>query len=66
MRLSKSSFCMLPSILIFDFDLILGLFFTFLGPNGLFFIFYRVSQKIRITFPFKKDQSKLARYEQSW
>ena len=27
---------MLPSILTFDFDLILGLFFTFWGPNGLF------------------------------
>ena len=30
------SFCMFLSILIFDFDLILGLFFTFWGPNGLF------------------------------
>ena len=27
---------MLPSILIFDFDLILGSFFPFWGPNGLF------------------------------
>ena len=27
---------MLPSILTFDFDLILGSFFTFGGPNGLF------------------------------
>ena len=26
---------MLPSILIFDFDLILGSFLTFWGPNGL-------------------------------
>ena len=25
-----------PSILTFDFDLILGLFFTFWGPNGIF------------------------------
>ena len=30
-------FSMFPSILAFDFDLILGLFFTFWGPNGLFF-----------------------------
>ena len=30
------SFCMLLSLLIFDFYLILGSFFTFLGPNGLF------------------------------
>ena len=29
-------FSMLPQILIFDFDLILGSFFTFWGPNGLF------------------------------
>ena len=27
---------MLPFILTFDFDLILGSFFTFWGPNGLF------------------------------
>ena len=27
---------MFPSILTFDFDLILGPFFTFRGPNGLF------------------------------
>ena len=27
---------MFPSILTFDFDSISGLFFTFLGPNGLF------------------------------
>ena len=27
---------MFPSILTFDFDLILGSFFTFWGPNGLF------------------------------
>ena len=27
---------MFPSILTFDFDLILGSFLTFLGPNGLF------------------------------
>ena len=31
------SFTMLPSILTLDFDLILGSFFTFWGPNGLFF-----------------------------
>ena len=31
------SFSMLPSILKFDFDLILGSFLKFLGPNGLFF-----------------------------
>ena len=30
------SFSMFSSILIFDFYLILGSFFTFLGPNGLF------------------------------
>ena len=29
------SFSMLPSVLTFDFDLILGAFFTFGGPNGL-------------------------------
>ena len=29
-------FSLFPSILMFDFDLILGLFLTFLGPNGLF------------------------------
>ena len=29
------SFSMFPSILTFDFDLILGSFFTFWGPNGL-------------------------------
>ena len=27
---------MFPSFLTFNFDLILGLFFTFWGPNGLF------------------------------
>ena len=31
------SFSMFLSILTFDFDLILVSFFTFLGPNGLFF-----------------------------
>ena len=31
------SFSMFPSILTFDFDLILGSFLTFWGPNGLFF-----------------------------
>ena len=31
-------FSLFPSILMFDFDLILGLFFTFLGPNGLFWV----------------------------
>ena len=30
------SFSMFPSILIFDFDVNLGSFFTFWGPNGLF------------------------------
>ena len=30
-------FSLFPSILTIDFDLILGLFFTYLGPNGLFF-----------------------------
>ena len=30
------SFSMLPLILAFDFDLILGSFFTVLCPNGLF------------------------------
>ena len=30
------SFCMFLSILIFDFDLILGSFWTFWGPNGTF------------------------------
>ena len=30
------SFSMFPSILTFDFDLILGSFFTFGGPNWLF------------------------------
>ena len=29
-------FSMFPSILTFNFDLILGSFFTFWGPNGLF------------------------------
>ena len=29
------SFSMFPSILTFDFDLILGSFLTFWGPNGL-------------------------------
>ena len=29
-------FSIVPSILTFDFDLILGTFFTFGGPNGLF------------------------------
>ena len=29
-------FSLFPSILKFDFDLILGLFLTFWGPNGLF------------------------------
>ena len=30
------SFSIFPSILTFDFDLILGLFLSFWGPNGLF------------------------------
>ena len=32
----QHSFSMLPSILTFDYDLILGSFLTFCGPNGLF------------------------------
>ena len=32
----QMSFSMFPSILIFDFDLILGSFLTFWGPTGLF------------------------------
>ena len=31
------SFSEFPSILTFNFNLILGLFLTFWGPNGLFF-----------------------------
>ena len=31
------SFSMIPSILTFEFDLILGSFLTFWGPNGLIF-----------------------------
>ena len=38
------SFSMILSILTFDFDFILGLFFTFLGPNGLFSGWGRVRQ----------------------
>ena len=34
--LEQLSFSMFLSILTFDFDLILGSFFTFCGPNGLF------------------------------
>ena len=30
-------FCMFSSILTFTFNLIIGSFFPFLGPNGLFF-----------------------------
>ena len=29
-------FSLFPSILMYDFDFILGLFLTFFGPNGLF------------------------------
>ena len=32
------SFSMLPKILTFDFDLILGSFLTFWSPNGLFLV----------------------------
>ena len=32
----QTIFSMVPSILTFDFDLILGSFLTFCGPNGLF------------------------------
>ena len=35
-QLSLSLFSLFPSILTFDFDLILFFFFTFWGPNGLF------------------------------
>ena len=35
-EVEQLSFSMLPSILTFDFDLILGSFLTFWGPNGLF------------------------------
>ena len=34
----KIIFSSFPSILTFDFDLILGSFFTFCGPNVLFFV----------------------------
>ena len=34
--MEQLSFSMIPSILTFEFDLILGYFLTFLGPNGLF------------------------------
>ena len=33
------SFSMFPSIWTFDFDLVLGSFLNFLGPNGQFFGF---------------------------
>ena len=36
-KLSKNQISMFSSILIFDFYLILGSFFSFWGPNGLFF-----------------------------
>ena len=32
----KLTFSVIPSIMIFKFDLILGSFLMFLGPNGLF------------------------------
>ena len=38
------SFSMFLSILTFDFDLILGSFLTFLGPNGLFLGLGKVRQ----------------------
>ena len=38
------SFSLFLSILTFDFDLILGSFLTFLGPNGLFLGWNRVRQ----------------------
>ena len=34
------SFSMFPSSLTFDFNLIVGLFLTFLGPNGLFLVLW--------------------------
>ena len=33
---AQLSFSMLSSIVTFEFDLVLGLFLTFWGPNGLF------------------------------
>ena len=50
------SFSMLPSILTFDFDLILGSFLTFWGPNGLFLGFkncFGVSSYKLIIFVFR-------------
>ena len=40
------SFSMFLSILTFDFDLILGSFFTFLGPNGLFLRLWKGSKTV--------------------
>ena len=40
------SFSMFPSILTFDFDLILGSFLTFWGPNGLFLDSMRDSKAV--------------------
>ena len=40
------SFSMFPSILTFDFDLILGSFLTFGGPNGLFLGLWKGSKTV--------------------
>ena len=40
------SFSMFPSILTFDFTLILGSFLTFLGPNGLFLGLWKGSKTV--------------------
>ena len=37
-------FLIVPSIMMFDFDLILGSVLTFWGPNGLFFGWGRVQK----------------------
>ena len=40
------SFSMLPSILTFDFDLVLGSLLTFWGPNELFLGFWLGSETV--------------------
>ena len=42
--IKQLSFSVFPSILTFDFDLILGSFLNFWGPNGLFLGFGRVQE----------------------
>ena len=44
--IEQVSFSILPSILTFDFDLILGSFLTFWGPNGLFLGSGKVSKTV--------------------